>query len=253
MSSLNCKWGHMTKPDYSYTVQYLPAIENLARTVWATAAATVALEDLISVGTLASLQNEHKYAPELDTDYWSFAKHRVKGSLLDYIREGAPINPNTNRTIKQVVSYAEAFMLEHGYSPTIEEISEGIGISEKRVNSALSLKDAHQSVSFIDEDGDEHEEHNMEDVFGRFTANLYEFVEYQQLVDLAIAEVKELPDNLRVPIEMFFLEEATLMEIQRTVPISIPGLNMSIKRGLNAVRITMGDKYGIYTFKELEL
>ncbi len=87
---------------------------------------SVTLEDLVSAGTIGLIQAVDRFDPALGFKFATFAKHRIRGAMLDFLRGEDPLS----RAERQRVSAAGSNLSATGYNGaqvnfTLDEVSAG--------------------------------------------------------------------------------------------------------------------------------
>jgi len=88
----------------------------------------VETEDIISAGVVGFLGAIDSFDPSRGTDFGVYALTRIRGSIVDFIRELDPIGRVTRRRIKQVERTLAALEQELSRPPTDEEAASRLGI-----------------------------------------------------------------------------------------------------------------------------
>lgn len=80
-------------------LSHLPQVEYLARRLHARCT-QVELDDLIQAGTIGLIQAVDRYDPSRGTLLKTLADHRIRGALIDYLRQIDPL-PRTVRAFQK--------------------------------------------------------------------------------------------------------------------------------------------------------
>ena len=87
------------------------------------------VEDLIQIGMMGLVEAAHKYSPREGISFPIYARLRIKGSIVDYLRKSSNL---CRRTIKNKQNYDRAYDLlrkNFGRVPTHDEVSKELDIS----------------------------------------------------------------------------------------------------------------------------
>ena len=83
----------MTASEREATILSLKAqVEGVAGTVWARTPHTVLMEDLVSCGWIGAINAVDRYEPNRGVSLKSFAESRIRGAMLDYLRNVDPLS-----------------------------------------------------------------------------------------------------------------------------------------------------------------
>jgi RNA polymerase sigma factor for flagellar operon FliA len=99
----------------------------------------VDLDDLVHAGVLGLFDAASKYNPDKQVVFQSYAKHRVKGAILDSLRQLDWASRDLRKRQKQLDSVTHDLMTRLGRTPTEAEIAETVGLGIDLV-SASSLR-----------------------------------------------------------------------------------------------------------------
>lgn len=101
----------------------------------------VDLDDLVHAGVLGLFDAASKYNPDKKVVFQGYAKHRVKGAILDSLRQLDWASRDLRKRQKQFDCVTHELMTRLGRTPTEEEIAETLGLGIERWRRvALELK-----------------------------------------------------------------------------------------------------------------
>jgi RNA polymerase sigma factor for flagellar operon FliA len=101
----------------------------------------VDLDDLVHAGVMGLLDAASKYNPDKKVAFHSYAKHRIKGAILDSLRQLDWASRDLRKRQKQVEALTRDFTARTGRTPTDLEVAESLGIGLDRWRRiALELK-----------------------------------------------------------------------------------------------------------------
>ena len=89
MSTLNVT--HAPRRD-EVILNHMPQVRALALKAYRRCPPAVTLEDLVSAGTVGLIQAVDRYDPRRRTQIKSLAEHRIRGAILDYLRQLDPLS-----------------------------------------------------------------------------------------------------------------------------------------------------------------
>jgi RNA polymerase primary sigma factor len=100
----------------------------------------VSLSDLINEGNLGLIRAAHKFDETKGIKFISYAVWWIRQAIL----QALPLN--RAGTLHRIGKRSSALLQELGREPTVEEIAEGMDISEEEVAKTLSISQAHLSL-----------------------------------------------------------------------------------------------------------
>jgi RNA polymerase sigma factor for flagellar operon FliA len=120
-------------------------VRRIAHTYIAKLPANIELDDLIQVGRMGLLEAHKNYVTPSEATFETFSTQRIRGSILDYLREMDPLSRGERRKVREVAKTREKLESAIGRTPTAQDIAAKLG---------MTLEDyfkvhAHQSTSML--------------------------------------------------------------------------------------------------------
>lgn len=109
-------------------LEHLPLVRVIAVRVHANLPVYVELEDLVHAGVLGLIDAVAKYNPNKEVAFSSYAKHRIKGAILDSLRQLDWASRDLRRRQRQADVAAHELTAELKRLPTEEELAARMGI-----------------------------------------------------------------------------------------------------------------------------
>lgn len=113
-------------------IEHLPLVKAIAIRVHENLPVHVDLDDLIHAGVLGLFDAVGKYDHSKNVAFQSYAKHRIKGAILDSLRQMDWASRDLRKRQKQVDSITRDLSTELGRSPTENELADKMGVSVER-------------------------------------------------------------------------------------------------------------------------
>jgi RNA polymerase sigma factor for flagellar operon FliA len=88
-------------------VQHLTHVHALAKRLRSHVPPCVTLDDLIGAGTIGLIQAVDRFQPSRGLQFATYAKHRIRGAMLDFLREEDPLSRTERRRTRTTSSGAE--------------------------------------------------------------------------------------------------------------------------------------------------
>jgi RNA polymerase sigma factor for flagellar operon FliA len=117
-------------------VQYLPAVKAMAGRLKERLPSSVDFTDLCAIGTEELVKLARRYNEAQNDSFWGYAKSRVYGAMLDYLRSLDLLSRSNRALVKKIDAAVESYMAEHETPPTDEEIARLIGEMPEKVHEA---------------------------------------------------------------------------------------------------------------------
>jgi RNA polymerase sigma factor FliA len=109
-------------------------IDRVARRISARTANTVQPGDLWSVGALGLVDAYHRYDPARAVKFESFAEHRIRGAMIDELREMDHLPRRMRAEADKVRKARVALGNKFGREPTIDELSAHLGMTVEDID-----------------------------------------------------------------------------------------------------------------------
>jgi RNA polymerase sigma factor for flagellar operon FliA len=113
-------------------VEHLPLVKAIAVRVYENLPAHVDLDDLVHAGILGLFDAATRFDPEKQVAFSSFAKYRIKGAILDSLRQLDWASRDLRRWHKQAEAVTRDLAAELHRAPSETEIAGRLGIDIDR-------------------------------------------------------------------------------------------------------------------------
>jgi RNA polymerase sigma factor for flagellar operon FliA len=113
-------------------LEHLPLVRSIAVRVHDSLPVHVELDDLIHAGILGLFDAATKYDPAKNVAFSSYAKHRIKGAILDSLRQLDWASRDMRRRHRQVEEAARELSADLQRNPTEAEMAERLGVPVER-------------------------------------------------------------------------------------------------------------------------
>ncbi len=113
-------------------LEHLPLVKAIAVRVHENLPVHVDLDDLVHAGVLGLFDAASKFNPEKQVAFSSYAKHRIKGAILDSLRQLDWASRDLRRRHKQVEAATRELSATLQRTPTEAEIAQKLGLEVER-------------------------------------------------------------------------------------------------------------------------
>jgi RNA polymerase sigma factor for flagellar operon FliA len=216
----------MKKPQNSYTpptldeevrnrilMEQMPQVRYIARHIHDRLPQHVPIEDLVHAGILGLMDALTKYDDARQVQFKTYAKFRIRGAILDSLRE-LDWSPRDLRRKARQVELASA-RLSHalGRSPTEPEIATELGLDLDDFQHLLGELGGLDLGSFHIESGDhEHDGDLCEYLPGNPEESPYYLTMKSELHQLLVRAIEELSEKEQQVLSLYYYEELTMKE-----------------------------------------
>jgi len=172
----------------------------------------VDLEDLVQAGILGLFDAAAKYDPGKQVVFSSYAKHRIKGAILDSLRQMDWASRDMRRRHKQVEAATNELSTALQRAPTDVEIAERLGLN---LVQWLTTKSDMQAVGLISASSRSEEEADLpspEFPSGPETQP-DSMCAHQQMRSALGDAMKILPERYQKVVSLYYTKDMTMREI----------------------------------------
>jgi len=172
-------------------------------------------------GLLAAIEN---YDPDREVDFATYAQSRIRGAILDELRDLDPLPRSIRERARQIVRATAILEQRFLRAPTQEEVADFLGISIVALHRTLqTLKgglfvslDSGRPGSDQDDDGNEGDVPTPE---AKGPSPWYDLALKERQVLLG-AVLDTLPENERTVLSLYYYEQLTMKEIGAVLEVS---------------------------------
>ncbi len=133
----------LSKPSHDYTerdrliLEHLPLVKAIAGHVQKSVPVHIELDDLVHAGTMGLFDAATKYREDREVTFAIYAKHRIRGAILDSLRQMDWASRDLRRRQKQMETVTRDLTVKLGRTPTEPEIAEAMGLNLRQWQSLM--------------------------------------------------------------------------------------------------------------------
>ncbi|OPX19099.1 MAG: RNA polymerase subunit sigma [Desulfobacca sp. 4484_104] len=211
-------WPEKIDPEWQerMVLQYAPLIKYIASRMALRLPPHISMDDLISSGMMGLLDAIQKFDPRRNIDFKTYAEFRIKGAILDELRNLDWI-PRSVRKKTSVIEKAYATLQkELGRPAEAEEVAAALQLSLEEFHRLL---DETKAVSLIDIDvlwnsiPELPEDELYETLQDEKYRDPFISVYCAELREAIMNAIESLPDKEKLLISLYYYEELTMKEI----------------------------------------
>ncbi len=209
-------------------LQYLPAVKAMAFRLKERLPSSIDYMDLSAIGTEELIKLARRYDESLNDSFWGYAKKRVYGAMLDYLRS-LDILSRASRKLVKAIDYAiEEYRVTHEEEPTDEELAEILQEDIEKVHDARIASTIYTVMPLHDQlqVGDE----------GAALAK----IEKEELINVIKKVLGEFSEREQLIIQFYYFEELTLKEISEILNITESRISQIHKSVIHKIKESVG-------------
>ncbi len=210
-------------------LQYLPAVKAMSFRLKERLPSSVDYMDLCAIGTEELVKLARRYDESQNDSFWGYAKTRVYGAMLDYLRSLDTVSRSSRKLIKEIDSAIEAYMSEHDEEPSDAELSEILEVDESKIRDARIASDIYAVLPLDDQLGTPEEK------------SILEQLEHDDLVDTVMKVLGTFGEREQLIIQLYYFEELTLSEISEIVGITESRISQIHKSVIRKIKDSIGE------------
>ena len=209
-------------------IQYLPAVKAMAFRLKERLPSSVDFSDLSAIGTEELIKLARRYDEALNDSFWGYAKKRVYGAMLDYLRSLDILSRASRKLVKAIDYVVEEHLLTHDEEPTDAELAELLDESVEKVHDARIASTIYTVMPLHDQlqVGDE----------GAALAR----VEKDELVEVIKKILSSYKEREQMIIQLYYFEELTLKEISNVLDITESRISQIHKSVIQKIKESIG-------------
>lgn len=213
-------------------VQFLPAVKAMSFRLKERLPSSVDVNELVSIGTEELVKLARRYDAKQNDSFWGYAKKRVYGSLLDYLRTLDIYSRGDRKIIKLVESEIIKYENEYFVEPSDAELSKRLELDIEKIREARATIGVY-SVMPLNE---QLELSNEEDAL--------EVTEKEELIVIIKKIITELPHKEQMVMQLYYFEELKFKEISEILEITESRISQIHKAVIYKIKIALGEDNG---------
>jgi RNA polymerase sigma factor for flagellar operon FliA len=193
-------------------LQHLPLVRAIAVRVYENLPVHVDLDDLIHAGIMGLFDAAVKYNGEKQVSFQGYAKHRIKGAILDSLREMDWASRDLRKRHKQLESITRELAAVMERNPTEAEIAEKMGMDVTRWRQ-VAVEMRMVGLMSASSRAPESENQNVPEFPATDQLNPDVLTGQKELRTVLSTAMKTLPERYQTVIGLYYLGGKTMKEI----------------------------------------
>jgi RNA polymerase sigma factor for flagellar operon FliA len=219
-------------------MEHLPLVKAIAVRVHESLPVHVELDDLVHAGILGLFDAATKYNPDKKVVFSSYAKHRIKGAILDSLRQLDWASRDLRRRHKQVEQITRDLCASLQRQPTEDELAAKMGVEVSRWRQmALDLR----NVGLISAStrAPEHEDLPAPDFPSKPETQPDSMCAREQLKSKLEVAMSTLPERYKKVVVLYYTNEMTMKEIGGILGINESRVSQIHKSALEKMAVVL--------------
>jgi len=219
-------------------LEHLPLVKAIAIRVHENLPVHVEVDDLVHAGVLGLFDAATKFNPEKQVAFSAYAKHRIKGAILDSLRQLDWASRDMRRRHKQVEAATRELAAVLQRNPTEAELAQKLGMDVERMRTMmLDLR----NVGLISAStrGNENEDLPAPDFPTKPDSHPDSICAKEQLRSVLGVAMKTLPERYQKVVMLYYTNEMTMKEIGNILGINESRVSQIHKSALEKMNVAL--------------
>jgi len=197
------------------------------------------LDDLVTAGTMGLIDAATKYCPDKNVPFPTYAKHRIKGAILDSLRQLDCASRDLRRRYKQMETVTRDLTAKLDRTPTQNEVAEQMGITGRRWQAlmldfrnlglaAVQLKTAGDREDRPEQEAPCPAAHIPDRVFAR-----------SQMREKLAGAMKILPERYQQVVKLYYEQDLSMKEIGNVLGVNESRVSQIHKSALHRMQTAL--------------
>ncbi len=220
--------------------QHLHLVTAIAAHVQNSIPVHIELDDLVHAGTMGLFDAATKYRDDKEVVFPTYAKHRIRGAILDSLRQQDWASRDLRKRYKQMEATTAELTSKLGRTPTEKEIAEAMGLNSRRWQALMvdfrSLNAA--ATQAHPYDGEEQLAPEIPASPAQSPDRLFARSELRGKLSEAM---QALPERYQQVVTMYYQHDLTMKEIGSRLGVNESRVSQIHKGALERMQMALGD------------
>ena len=220
-------------------LEHLPLVKAIAIRVHENLPVHMDLDDLVHAGVMGLFDAATKYNPDKQVVFSSYAKHRIKGAILDSLRQLDWASRDMRRRHKQVEAATRELASALQRNPTEDEVAKKLGMDAERWRSMmLDLRNV--GLVSASTRANDSEDLPAPDFPCKADSHPDSICAHEQLRGVLAVAIKTLPERYQKVVSLYYTGEMTMKEIGGMLGINESRVSQIHKAALEKMQVVLG-------------
>ena len=219
-------------------LEHLPLVKAIAVRVHENLPVHVDMDDLVHAGILGLFDAAGKYDPDKQVAFSSYAKHRIKGAILDSLRQLDWASRDMRRRHKQVEAATRDLAGTLQRNPTEAEVAEKLGMDPERWR-GMMLDLRNVGLISASTRSNEYEDLPAPDFPCKPETHPDSICAREQLRGVLGEAMKVLPERYQKVVSLYYTAEMTMKEIGGILGINESRVSQIHKAALEKMQVVL--------------
>jgi len=200
-------------------IEFMPKIKSWVLRISTTLPDSVDVDDLYSSACLGLIESLERFDKDRNVNFYTFGERRIKGAILDTLRNLDYLPRNVRTRLKQLERHIEKHYRTAGEKPGVEEIVANSDFTEQEVYRLLELMENDKILSLDETVGPEGDT-NLVDFIKSTGLTPEDESLRTRLINVLGEEIDNLGEKEKYVVSLYYYEELTMKEIAEVLGIT---------------------------------
>ena len=225
-------------------LDHLPLVKAIAIRIHENLPVHVDLDDLIHAGVLGLFDAVAKFDAEKNVAFQSYAKHRIKGAILDSLRQLDWASRDLRKRQKQLDSVSQELSLKLNRAPTDAEVAQAMGLTMQQWRKTqMELR----TVGVVSATPRQDQEHERTEEFPASPKLQPDHIcEHRELESTLARAIGTLPQRYQKVVFLYYTNDMTMKEIGAALGVNESRISQIHKLALKKMAVAL-ESEGIHS------
>ena len=200
--------------------QFLPMVHKIVQKVVTYLKPPLSYEDMVSAGTVGLVKAARDYDPSYQAEFKTYAYIRIKGAILDELRDWSFVPASVNKQIRKAMQVSLQFSEQTGAAPTDEQLADKLEISVDKLYKTLENA---RAKHFLSIDSTSEDSPPLGLALAATNATMPDKrLEQTEFIDKLTEAIQQLNEKQRQVILLYYQQELTMKQIAKVFNITEP-------------------------------
>lgn len=216
----------------------LPMVPKIVQRVVTYLKPPLSREDLISAGTVGLVKAARDYDPSRQAEFKTYAYIRIRGAILDELRNWSFVPPNVDKQIRRALRLSIEITEQTGSTPRDEDLAKRLNVS---IEQLYEIFEGARAKHFLSIDGSSDEIPSLSSLLpAAETATPEQDLERSELVDKLVEAIQQLDQRQRQIIVLYYQQQLTMKQIAELFNITEPRVSQIHAGALFNLAVKLG-------------
>ena len=194
--------------------EHLPLVRQVAQRFYVGSNSPIEMNDLVQYGVMGLIDATEKFDAARGTSFHSYARFRIKGSILDGLRHIDFVPRSVRRKRRELLAATQRVEQENGGAANDKQVAKAMDLSAEELR---ILRDSLQGISMssVEEMTERGCEVELTDAIcrGGMESGPEHDAEQLEMQGILSMAINELPEKERLVLSLYYFDNCTMREV----------------------------------------